>query len=108
MKVLHAISGGQVGGAEIAFERAATALAHEDLTQRVIMRENGDRRHRLESAGLEPQELPFRPRLDFSSKRRLNSEISSFAPDIVVSWTPDVSVQIAPFLDLRNRRDLLQ
>ena len=97
MKILHAMSGNPVGGTELAFERAVSALAREDLDQRVVIKADSGRRARLNSADIDPIELPFRPRLDFTSKRRLNNEIASYAPDIVMSWTPDVSVQVGQF-----------
>lgn len=98
MKILHAISGREVGVAEIAFERAVLAFASEDIEQRIIIRADDGRRARLKNAGLHPIELPFRPRWDFSSKRQLNTEISAFQPDIVLTWTADVTEQIQPSL----------
>lgn len=94
MKILHAMSGKRAGGTEVAFERTVTALAQESLEQKVIIKTNKDRRARLEDMGLPVLELPFRTRFDFTSKRRLNSEISTFAPDVIVSWTADVSGQV--------------
>ncbi len=94
MKVLHAMSGNPFGGTELAFERTVAALASEDLEQRVIIRTNAERRKRLSTHAIEPIELSFRTRFDFSSKRRLNNEIRMFGPDLIVSWTSDVSVQV--------------
>lgn len=88
------MSGDPVGGTELTFERTVAALTREDIAQRVIIRANDQRRARLNAVGVESVELPFRARFDFTSKRRLNSEIASFGADLVVSWTPDVSVQI--------------
>lgn len=94
MKILHAISGEEFGATETAFERTVAALAQCDVAQRVIIRTNPERASRLKAAGLEPVQLPFRRRFDFSSKRRLHSEIAAFDPDIILSWTPDVSALV--------------
>ena len=94
MKILHAMSGKPIGGTELAFERTVAALAKEDVSQRVIIRTDPERRKRLLAVDIEPIELPFRTRFDFSSKRRLNAEIQSFGTDLIVSWTPDVSVLV--------------
>ncbi|MBT5240420.1 MAG: glycosyltransferase family 4 protein [Rhodospirillaceae bacterium] len=82
------------GAMERAFEQTVVALSRHDVAQRVVIGSNSDSMVRLKSAGLEPMELPFRPRFDFSSKRRLNSEINAFGAELVISWTPDVSSQV--------------
>ncbi len=94
MNILHAMSGEEFGATETAFERTVAALAHYDVAQRIVIRANPERAARLKTAGLEPIQLPFRKRFDFSSKRRFQNEISSFGPDVIVSWTPDVSALI--------------
>ena len=84
------------GAMERAFEQTVVALSRHDVAQRVVIGSNSDSMARLKSAGLEPIELPFRARFDFSSKRRLNSEIGAFGAELVMSWTPDVSNQVSP------------
>jgi glycosyltransferase involved in cell wall biosynthesis len=96
MKILHAMSSTADAGTERAFEQTVAALSHGDIAQRVVIRADAERAARLKSAGLEPLELPFRARFDFSSKRRLNNEIDSFGADLVVSWTPEISSQVIP------------
>ncbi len=96
MNILHAISGSDFGGTESAFERIVTALLPCDVAQCVIIRANDERAARLKKAGLEPVQLPFRTRFDFSSKRRLQAEINTFGPDLIVSWTPDVAGLMDP------------
>lgn len=97
MNILHAISGSEYGGTESAFERIVTALVPCDVAQCVVIRSNEARATRLKKAGLEPVQLPFRTRFDFSSKRKLLAEINTFGPDLIVSWTPD----IAGMMDVR-------
>lgn len=84
------------GAMERAFEQTVVALSRHDVAQRVVIGSSSDSMTRLKSAGLEPIELPFRARFDFSSKRRLNSEIGAFDADLVMSWTPDVSNLVSP------------
>lgn len=94
MKILHAISGTATRGTESAFEQTVVALSRHDVAQRVLLPRDSERTSRLKKAGLEPLEVPFRARFDFSSKRRLKQEIASFEPDIVVSWTADVAERV--------------
>lgn len=96
MKILHAISSSDDGAVQRAFEQTVTALARTDHAQRVVIPKDERLAMRLRSVGLEPMELPFRARFDFSSKRRLNNEISAFDADLVLSWTPEVSKDITP------------
>lgn len=94
MRILHVMSTAADGAMERAFEQTVVALSRHDVAQRVIVQSNSESAGRLKSAGLEPMELPFRKRFDFTSKRRLNNEISTFGAEIVVTWTPDVSSQV--------------
>ncbi len=96
MKILHAISSSDDGAVQRAFEQTVTALTRTDHAQRVVISTDEPLASRLRSMGLEPLELPFRARFDFSSKRRLNNEISAFDADLVLTWTPEVSSDVAP------------
>lgn len=96
MRILHAMSTAVDGAMERAFEQTVVALSRHDVAQRVVIKNESDSMNRLKAAGLEPVELPFRARFDFSSKRKLNNEIGAFGADLVISWTPDVSNQVAP------------
>lgn len=95
MKILHAISGTASSGTENAFEQTVVALARNGMAQRVLLPVQSEYAHRIKAAGIEPIEIPFRARFDFSSKRRLRNEMNSFDPDIVVSWTADVADRVA-------------
>lgn len=95
MKILHAISGAASSGTESVFEQAVVALSRHDVAQRILLPAGSDLGSRIKAAGLDPLDVPFRARFDFSSKRRLNNEIGAFEPDIVVSWTPDVADRVA-------------
>ncbi len=86
MRVLQAMAGGEVGGAEAFFVRLAGALARAGVDQRIVIRRHSARAIALRGAGLEPVELEFGGRLDRATTRRLAAEIEDFAPDIVLSW----------------------
>lgn len=94
MRILHAMSTAADGAMERAFEQTVVALSRHDVAQRVIVQGGSGSAARLKLAGLEPMELPFRARFDFTSKRKLNNEISAFGAEVVVSWTPDISNQV--------------
>jgi glycosyltransferase involved in cell wall biosynthesis len=91
MRILHAMSNAADGAMERAFEHTVVALSRHGVAQRVIVQSHSESLGCLKSAGLVPMELPFRKRFDFTSKRRLNNEVSTFGAEIVVTWTPDFS-----------------
>jgi len=86
VKVLQAMSGGEVGGAEAFFVRLAGALARAGFDQRIVIRRHAARAAALREHGLDPVELAFGGRLDRATARRLAAEIETFAPDVVLSW----------------------
>lgn len=94
VKILHAISGTANRGTELAFEHTVVALSGHNVVQRVLMPAESSRTQRIRSVGIEVVEVPFRKRLDFASKRRLTSEIGTFEPDLVISWTADVADRV--------------
>lgn len=75
MKVFHLMSGAPFGGVE----------------QRAMLAVNPARAKRFDALGLQPVEMEFPSRFAFLDRRRINSVIGRFAPDIVISWTPDVA-----------------
>lgn len=86
MRVLQAMAGGDVGGAEAFFCRLAGALQRAGLEQRIVIRRHEARARTLRGAGLEPIELAFGGALDRATSRRLAAEIRDFAPDVILSW----------------------
>ena len=91
MKILHAMSGRAFGEIERAFEYTVTALVDFNVTQQLVIRSNSDRTKRMNSIGINPIELPMRARFDFTSKKKLYQSIEIFDPDIIISWTSDVT-----------------
>lgn len=86
MRVLQAMAGAEVGGAEAFFVRLARALSRAGVDQRIVIRRHAARARLLAEAGLAPVELAFGGRLDVVTRRRLGAEIDAFRPDVVLSW----------------------
>lgn len=94
MKVFHLLSGESYGGVERQVERLAAVLEADGADQRVMLRENPARAQRFAARGVIPIEMPFPGRFAFMGRRRINTAIRKFAPDVVVSWTPDVAPMV--------------
>ncbi len=86
MKVLQAMAGGEVGGAETFFVRLAGALVRAGVDQHIVIRRHDARAKALRDAGLDPVELAFGGPFDRTTTGRLAAEIEAFAPEIVLSW----------------------
>jgi glycosyltransferase involved in cell wall biosynthesis len=86
MKVLQAMAGAEFGGAEAFFVRLAIGLHRAGLDQKVIIRANPARAKLLRDGGIEPVELAFGGRFDFSTPRAMKREIAAFKPDVVLTW----------------------
>jgi len=80
------MAGAEFGGAEAFFVRLAIALQRTGLDQKVVIRQNPARAEMLRRGEIEPIELPFGGRMDFSTSRSLKREIKAFEPDIVLTW----------------------
>jgi glycosyltransferase involved in cell wall biosynthesis len=94
LKVFHILSGEPYGGVERQVERLAAVLEKEGAEQRVLMREDPNRAQRLAAIGAIPLEMPFPGRFAFMDRRRINTAIRKFAPDLVISWTPDMAQMV--------------
>ncbi len=86
MRLMQAMAGAAVGGAENFFTRLAVALARTDIDQRVLMRPDGAREAVLAAAGVAMAQAPFGGWLDIQTRARFRAEIGLFHPDIVLSW----------------------
>lgn len=86
MRLLHAIAGGEVGGAEEFFVRLAIALHRAGVEQLVLMRPNDSRGARLREAGVMTDHLPYGGILDRRTVPGLAGAVDGFRPDIVLSW----------------------
>ncbi|MDP7600855.1 MAG: glycosyltransferase [Rhodospirillales bacterium] len=86
MKVLQVMAGAEYGGAEEFFTRLTIALHKTSIEQRVVIRRNEARARRFVEGGVEPHQLKFGGKLDFSTPWALKRQINDFKPDIVLSW----------------------
>ena len=86
MRVLQALAGAEMGGAESFFVRLVLALARSGLDQRVVMRRDARRAAALRAGGLAPMELAFGGIFDIATRHAFAREIESFRPDLVLTW----------------------
>ena len=85
-RVMQAMAGAAVGGAEAFFMRLAVALQEAGQDQRVLLRRHESRAADLRAAGIEPVQLPFSGIFDFTTRRRWRQEIADYAPQVVLTW----------------------
>ena len=86
MRVLQAIAGADVGGAETYFVDLMKGLHESGLELEVVIRQNAKRAAALREAGIDPIELTFGGYFDFITRGALTLEISAFKPDVVQTW----------------------
>ena len=86
MRVMQAMAGADVGGAEAFFVRLVLALHRAGLEQRVVIRRNRRRAATLVEGGMAPVELRFGGRLDLATRLAIRCQIERFRPDIVLTW----------------------
>jgi len=85
-RLLQAIAGARLGGAEIFFLRLAAALERAGELQRVLIRRDPARVQRLRRAGVAVTEVTFGGALDLKTRLAFRREISSWRPHIVLTW----------------------
>jgi glycosyltransferase involved in cell wall biosynthesis len=85
-RLLQAIAGARHGGAETFFVRLALALQKAGETQRVLIRRDPERSHRLRSSGVKVDELAFGGLLDIATRLRFRREIATWRPHLVLTW----------------------
>ncbi|MBM3512922.1 MAG: glycosyltransferase [Alphaproteobacteria bacterium] len=94
MKIAHVMAGEDFGSAELQIERLARALSAAGVVQRLLIAPRGDRARRLTITGLDVTEVELPGRFAFMSRRRLDAEFARFTPDVVVSWSPEVTALV--------------
>lgn len=96
------MSGAPYGGIERQALRLAGLLAREKVPQRAMFARDATRAKTFDALGVPPIEMDFPSRFAFLDRRQINSAIKRFAPDVVISWTPDVAalVQKGEFVHL--------
>jgi len=86
MRILQAISGQDIGGAEAFFFRLAVAFRDEGIEQEILVRKNLRWGSDLRSKKILVQELPFKSSIDGLTRLRFRQTIQLFKPDIVLTW----------------------
>jgi glycosyltransferase involved in cell wall biosynthesis len=85
-RLLQAMAGAPVGGAENFFTRLTLALQRAGQDQRVMIRADAARESLLRGAGVSVLTAPFGSRLDLKTGRAFKQAIAEYRPDIVLSW----------------------
>jgi glycosyltransferase involved in cell wall biosynthesis len=91
VKIFHLMSGGPYGGVERQAMRLAGVLACAGIEQRAMFSTDAARAKRFAALGVITVEMEFPGRFAFMDRRNINAVIRRFAPDVVISWTPDVA-----------------
>jgi len=87
MKILHAMAGDSVGGAETFFVDAVEAIAETDTEQRVITRANNPHKiATIKKHGILVEEASFNKNWKFTTAAKMKKHIKEFKPDIVHHW----------------------
>ncbi|GAB6053689.1 glycosyltransferase [Magnetospira thiophila] len=86
MRLIQAMAGARVGGAEAFFVRLAQALQKTGIEQELLIRTHPRRADRLRQAGATVTELPFGGLLDLRTRLGFRRRINAFQPDIVLTW----------------------
>ena len=87
------MAGAPHGGAELFFERLASAQHAAGDAVLPVIRRNAERAERL--AALHPVQLSFGGALDFATRPRLAAALRDFAPRVTVAWM-NRAVRFAP------------
>lgn len=84
MKILHAMAGDSVGGAETFFVDAIKALHETEHEQRVITRYNNDYKvEQIQKRNIPLSKASFNPYWRFPTTKAIKSAVKEFQPDIV-------------------------
>jgi len=87
MRLAQFIVGERQGGAERFFVKLSIALHEVGITQKIFIQSDKDRSDELRLSGLDVVELDFNGHIrDVISRYKLQKEINSFKPDLVMAW----------------------
>lgn len=96
MKVMQAMAGAAVGGAEAFFMRLTLALHRAGLDQTVLIRNHLPREAMLAEAGIPFRPLRFGGPLDLLTRRRFRQAVAEDRPDIVLTWMSRATAACPP------------
>ena len=86
IRILHAMAGARVGGAEEFFSRLLPALAQTGVSQTAAIRTNGKRERILKDAGIPFEIHRFGGIFDWTTRRRFKRQADKYAPDVIFAW----------------------
>lgn len=86
MRILQAIAGDVVGGAEDFFMRFVIAMQEKGVTQHVLIRSHEQREQELRSHGVSVDSASFSRSISTPTRLKFNRLIHRFQPDIVMTW----------------------
>lgn len=86
MRVLQAMAGAEVGGAETFFTRLTVGLQAYGIDQRLVIRPDSEREKTLRGVGIPVGTASYGGPFDFSTRRVLRRTIDEFRPQVVVTW----------------------
>jgi glycosyltransferase involved in cell wall biosynthesis len=86
LKVLTALAGAPVGGAEAFYVTLTCALARAGLDMRAVLRPNAEREAALAKAGIRLDTAPFGGLFDFTTRPAMRRIVDEFRPDIVLAF----------------------
>ena len=89
------MAGARVGGAELFFERLATAFQHAGVNQQVLLKPHPDRTAHLSEAGVIQHHAAFSPVLAPLHRWQFKRLVHKAGADIVLSWM-NRATQLAP------------
>lgn len=100
IRLYQTMAGARHGGAEVFFERLASAMAKParsaEVAQRVAIRRDPRRAGILRAAGVDFTELGFGGALDLLTPWRLRKDTRAFAPDVVLAWMNRAAAKTPP------------
>ena len=114
-RILQAMAGAPVGGAEAFFTRLVPALARAGQVQEAVIRTHAPREQVLREAGVRTTAIPFRGRHDFISPWLFKKAARRYEPDIVLTWMNratraaptgpwTLAARLGGYYDLKNYR----
>ena len=86
MRLMQAMAGAPLGGAEAFFMRLALALQRRGVTQHLLLRPDAARRAALQAGGVAFGETAFGGPFDLLSRWRFAREVGRFRPSHVLTW----------------------
>ncbi|WP_323846662.1 glycosyltransferase [Microbulbifer magnicolonia] len=93
MRVAQVLAGAEHGGAENFFVRLVSGLNERpQLTEKAFIRNHDHRVQALRNSGVETEGFKFGGKLDFRGRKIYRQALTSWQPDIVMTWMGRASI----------------